>query len=73
VDIWSFVLRLLAARWLYGKAWSYGGGAITPEKQAQRRRQLAVWIREPLLDLGPTFIKVGQSSPPGGDFSHRIR
>ena len=59
VDIWSFVLRLLAARWLYGKAWSYGG-AVTPEKQAQRRRQLAIWIRETLLDLGPTFIKVGQ-------------
>jgi len=60
VDIWGFVLRLLSARWLYGKAWSYGGGVITPEKQAQRRRQLAVWIRETLLDLGPTFIKVGQ-------------
>jgi predicted unusual protein kinase regulating ubiquinone biosynthesis (AarF/ABC1/UbiB family) len=59
VDIWSFVLRLLWARWIYGKAWSYGG-TITPEAQATRRRQLAVWIRETLLDLGPTFIKVGQ-------------
>ncbi|WP_263974883.1 ABC1 kinase family protein [Leptolyngbya sp. BL0902] len=59
VDIWGFVLRLLGARWLYGKAWSYGG-TITPEKQAERRRKLAVWIRETLLDLGPTFIKVGQ-------------
>jgi predicted unusual protein kinase regulating ubiquinone biosynthesis (AarF/ABC1/UbiB family) len=59
VDIWSFVLRLLWERWRYGKAWSYGG-VITPEGQAVRRRQLAVWIRETLLDLGPTFIKVGQ-------------
>lgn len=59
VDIWGFVLRLLGARWLYGKAWSYGG-TITPEKQAERRRKLATWIRETLLDLGPTFIKVGQ-------------
>ncbi|MEB3288379.1 MAG: AarF/ABC1/UbiB kinase family protein [Leptolyngbya sp.] len=59
VDIWGFVLRLLGARWLYGKAWSYGG-TITPEKQTERRRKLAVWIRETLLDLGPTFIKVGQ-------------
>ncbi len=58
-DIWGFVLRLLGARWLYGKAWSYGG-TITPEAQAQRRRRQAVWIRETLLDLGPTFIKVGQ-------------
>lgn len=60
IDIWGFVLRLLGARWLYGKAWSYSDGTITPEKQAERRRQLAVWIRETLLDLGPTFIKVGQ-------------
>lgn len=59
VDIWGFVLRLLGARWLYGKAWSYGG-TITPEQQTERRRKLAVWIRETLLDLGPTFIKVGQ-------------
>jgi predicted unusual protein kinase regulating ubiquinone biosynthesis (AarF/ABC1/UbiB family) len=59
VDIWGFVLQLLGSRWLYGKAWSYGG-TITPENQALRRRKLAVWIRETLLDLGPTFIKVGQ-------------
>jgi predicted unusual protein kinase regulating ubiquinone biosynthesis (AarF/ABC1/UbiB family) len=59
VDIWGFVLRLLGARWLYGQAWSYGG-TITPEKQTERRRKLAMWIRETLLDLGPTFIKVGQ-------------
>jgi len=59
VDIWSFVLQLMVARWKYGKAWTYGG-TITPDKQAARRRKLAVWIRETLLDLGPTFIKVGQ-------------
>lgn len=59
VDIWSFVLQLMVARWRYGKAWTYGG-TITPEKQTARRRHLAVWIRETLLDLGPTFIKVGQ-------------
>jgi predicted unusual protein kinase regulating ubiquinone biosynthesis (AarF/ABC1/UbiB family) len=59
VDIWSFVLRLLGARWLYGKRWSYRG-VLTPEKQALRRRKQAIWIRETLLELGPTFIKVGQ-------------
>jgi predicted unusual protein kinase regulating ubiquinone biosynthesis (AarF/ABC1/UbiB family) len=59
IDIWSFVLELMVARWRYNKAWTYGG-TITPEKQAARRRKLAVWIRETLLDLGPTFIKVGQ-------------
>ncbi|MEO1446856.1 MAG: hypothetical protein AAFV46_11625, partial [Cyanobacteria bacterium J06635_11] len=59
IDIWSFVLKLLSKRWLYGKAWSYGG-TITPEKQAKRRQDMAVWIRETCLSLGPTFIKIGQ-------------
>lgn len=59
LDIWSFVLQLLASRWLNSKAWSYQGG-VTEAKKAQRRRSQAIWIRETLLDLGPTFIKVGQ-------------
>ncbi len=59
VDIWTFVLRLLGARWLYNKSWSYQGG-ISDAKKAARRRSLAAWIRETLLELGPTFIKIGQ-------------
>lgn len=59
IDIWSFVLKLLSKRWLYSKKWTYGG-VITPEKQTRRRREIAVWIRETCLSLGPTFIKIGQ-------------
>ncbi len=59
VDIWSFVLTLLTSLWLNDKAWSYRGG-ITEAKKVARRRKQAVWIRETLLDLGPTFIKIGQ-------------
>ncbi|MDZ7965191.1 MAG: AarF/ABC1/UbiB kinase family protein [Nostoc sp. DedSLP03] len=59
VDIWSFVLTLLFKLWLYNKSWSYPGG-VTDAKQAARRKTQAVWIRNTLLDLGPTFIKVGQ-------------
>jgi predicted unusual protein kinase regulating ubiquinone biosynthesis (AarF/ABC1/UbiB family) len=59
VDIWSFVLTLLFKLWLYNKSWSYPGG-VTEVKQATRRKTQAVWIRSTLLDLGPTFIKVGQ-------------
>ncbi|MEH2110861.1 ABC1 kinase family protein [Nostoc sp.] len=59
VDIWSFVLTLLFKLWLYNKFWSYPGG-VTEAKQAARRKTQAVWIRNTLLDLGPTFIKVGQ-------------
>jgi predicted unusual protein kinase regulating ubiquinone biosynthesis (AarF/ABC1/UbiB family) len=59
IDIWSFVLTLMYKLWLFNKSWSYPGG-ITEAKQATRRRAQAIWIRNTLLDLGPTFIKVGQ-------------
>jgi predicted unusual protein kinase regulating ubiquinone biosynthesis (AarF/ABC1/UbiB family) len=59
LDIWRFVLLLLLKLWLNGKNWSYQGG-YTEEKVAQRRKEQAAWIRESLLELGPTFIKVGQ-------------
>ncbi len=59
IDIWSFVLKLLSKRWLYNKKWSYAG-EVTPEKKTKRREEMAVWIRETCLSLGPTFIKIGQ-------------
>lgn len=58
-DIWSFVLKLMASFWLNKKSWSYPGG-VTEAKRALRRKKQAVWIRNILLDLGPTFIKLGQ-------------
>jgi predicted unusual protein kinase regulating ubiquinone biosynthesis (AarF/ABC1/UbiB family) len=59
VDIWTFVFRFLTARWLMKKPWSYRGG-MTPERQAARRRAQAAWVKETFLELGPTFIKLGQ-------------
>jgi predicted unusual protein kinase regulating ubiquinone biosynthesis (AarF/ABC1/UbiB family) len=59
IDIWRFVLSLLFRLWRNGKQWSYSGG-YTEEKLQARQRIQAAWIRENLLELGPTFIKVGQ-------------
>lgn len=59
LDIWAFVLTLTTGFWLNKKSWSYPGG-VTEEKRIARRKQQAVWIRNTLLELGPTFIKVGQ-------------
>ena len=59
VDIWMFVLTLLFGLWLDQKTWSYPGG-VTEAKKIARRKKQAIWIRNTLLDLGPTFIKVGQ-------------
>ncbi|PSP02244.1 MAG: hypothetical protein BRC47_08135 [Cyanobacteria bacterium QS_7_48_42] len=58
-DIWVFVFKLLFKLWLEGKHWSYVGG-YTEDKKFARRRARAAWIRESLLELGPTFIKLGQ-------------
>lgn len=59
IDIWFFVLKLLTDSWLDQKSWSYPGG-VTEAKRIARRKKQAVWIRNTLLELGPTFIKIGQ-------------
>jgi predicted unusual protein kinase regulating ubiquinone biosynthesis (AarF/ABC1/UbiB family) len=59
IDIWAFVLTLITGLWLDGKPWSYRGG-MTDEKRARRRKAQAIWIRDTFLNLGPTFIKIGQ-------------
>ena len=59
IDIWMFAFSFLFSNWRNNRKWTYSGG-FTPEKQAARRRSQAVWIRENFLELGPTFIKLGQ-------------
>lgn len=59
IDIWAFVLTWLSWLWLDSKDWSYWGG-VSEEKKIARSRAQAIWVRETLLQLGPTFIKVGQ-------------
>jgi predicted unusual protein kinase regulating ubiquinone biosynthesis (AarF/ABC1/UbiB family) len=59
IDIWRVVLTFSWMIWLDGKKWSYVGGK-TEAKVKQRTRQRAIWLRESILQLGPTFIKVGQ-------------
>jgi len=59
LDIWTFVLGFVSSSWLNKQAWTYRG-KVTDAKKSARRRAQAVWVRETLLNLGPTFIKVGQ-------------
>ena len=33
---------------------------MTPERVRERKIGLAKWVREGLIKLGPTFIKIGQ-------------
>ena len=57
---WSFFLGLQVRRQFDEGKWAYPGGKIDAEEQSRRRRRTAAWVRENLLRLGPTFIKVGQ-------------
>lgn len=59
IDIWIFAFSFLFSNWRNNRKWTYSGG-FTPKKQAARRKSQAVWIRENFLELGPTFIKLGQ-------------
>lgn len=41
--------------------WIVFRGVTEPEKKTFRLQKQGVWLREQLIDLGPTFIKMGQS------------
>ncbi|WOG93658.1 hypothetical protein DCAR_0312944 [Daucus carota subsp. sativus] len=59
LEIWGFVLTFVFRVWLDNQKFSYRGGMTEPKK-VQRRKVLAKWLKESILRLGPTFIKIGQ-------------
>ncbi|PSS36723.1 Protein kinase-like domain protein [Actinidia chinensis var. chinensis] len=59
LEIWGSVLTFILKAWLNNQKFSYRGG-MTEEKKIQRRKDLAKWLKETILRLGPTFIKIGQ-------------
>ncbi|MED6106284.1 Protein ACTIVITY OF BC1 COMPLEX KINASE 7, chloroplastic [Stylosanthes scabra] len=70
IDVWSFVLSLRIRVLLDNAKWAYFGG-FTEDKQKSRRRKTASWLRERVLQLGPTFIKLGQLSSTRSDLFPR--
>ncbi|KAI7757703.1 hypothetical protein M8C21_027258 [Ambrosia artemisiifolia] len=58
-EIWGFVLTFLFKVWFNNQKFAYRGG-MTEQKKVQRRKTLAKWLKESILRLGPTFIKIGQ-------------
>lgn len=58
-EIWGFVLTFLFKAWFNNQKFAYRGG-MTEQKKIQRRKTLAKWLKESILRLGPTFIKIGQ-------------
>ncbi|WCJ37359.1 Protein kinase superfamily protein [Euphorbia peplus] len=66
IDVWSSVLSLRVRVLLDNAKWAYAGG-FSEDKQKTRRRKTASWLRERVLQLGPTFIKLGQLSSTRSD------
>ncbi|KAL8047228.1 hypothetical protein ABFX02_08G226100 [Erythranthe guttata] len=59
LEIWGTILTFIFRIWLNNQKFSYRGG-MTDVKRVQRRKVLAKWLKENILRLGPTFIKIGQ-------------
>mmetsp|Transcript_28522 Transcript_28522/g.80465 ORF Transcript_28522/g.80465 Transcript_28522/m.80465 type:complete len:788 (-) Transcript_28522:52-2415(-) len=60
LQIWSFAIKFAFKYVLLGKKFTYGKEGMTPAALSARKSELAVWLREELVKLGPTFIKIGQ-------------
>ncbi|EPS60015.1 hypothetical protein M569_14788, partial [Genlisea aurea] len=59
IDVWIFVLSLRVRVLLNDAKWTYVRG-FTEDKRVERRKRTASWLKESMLQLGPTFIKLGQ-------------
>jgi len=62
LQIYSFALTFAFRYWRLSKAGTYKKmeGGMTPENVSAKKVELAKWLREGLIRLGPTFIKIGQ-------------
>jgi len=57
--IWLRMFEFLLRQWLVEQRWAYRSG-FSEERARGRRQSLARWLKDTLLSLGPTFIKIGQ-------------
>ncbi|KAG2482100.1 hypothetical protein HYH03_018956 [Edaphochlamys debaryana] len=66
IDTWTFFTIFRTRLWLLDQKWSYPGG-FTDAKRSERARSLAKYLLTSILELGPTFIKIGQLSSTRSD------
>ncbi|GFR47545.1 hypothetical protein Agub_g9268 [Astrephomene gubernaculifera] len=59
-EIWSFAFQFAFRYLLLNQKFTYGKEGMTKEAVSARKKELAIWLREGLVRLGPTFIKIGQ-------------
>ncbi|CAN1121179.1 Protein ACTIVITY OF BC1 COMPLEX KINASE 7, chloroplastic [Linum perenne] len=70
IDVWSFFIAFRLRLTLDNAKWAYLG-SFSEEEQKKRRKNTAIWLREQVLKLGPTFIKLGQLSSTRSDLFPR--
>ncbi|CAM8986852.1 unnamed protein product [Rhodiola kirilowii] len=59
IEVWSLIISLRIRFLLDNAKFTYLGG-FTEDKKRKRMRRTASWLREQMLKLGATFIKLGQ-------------
>eukprot|EP00892_Ulva_mutabilis_P007418 jgi/Ulvmu1/5048/UM021_0065.1 len=60
IRIWLYAIDLRVSLTLLDKKWTYLLGGYSDDARSARARLLAVRLRSTILQLGPTFIKIGQ-------------
>lgn len=59
-EIWSFAFSFFFKLWIVNSKFSYPRDGFTPDAISEKKKELASWLRNELVRLGPTFIKIGQ-------------
>jgi ubiquinone biosynthesis protein len=49
------------------KTWKFAGKFLWKNATVQNKSELGRWTKEELLELGPTFVKLGQIASTRGD------
>jgi hypothetical protein len=62
LQIYSFAISFALRYWKLGKKGTYKkmDGGMSKENVSAQKAQLAKWLKDGLIRLGPTFIKIGQ-------------
>jgi hypothetical protein len=73
LQIWTFAIQFAFKYLLLNQKWTYGKGGMTAAAVSAKKSSLAVWLREGLVRLGPTFIKIGQQFSTRVDVLSKVR
>lgn len=75
LKVFGIFLKILIDYWYDQQKWTYFKQwlktASIDKAESLRRTKRAIWLREKLLELGPTFIKIGQALSTRADLLRR--